>query len=138
MGRPIVAALYIGGMIMDIKTYACTDCKEPTKTFAGFMDGHDENGSPAHGILYACSNKACSNFREFDKSSIIKSVQAANQAKGMDIKTLRDRIHATHNTMGSVAVLLDTTPSQVSRWLNEHEAMPEDVYGQLMHLLSKE
>lgn len=123
-------------MSSEIK-YPCSDCKEPTKKFAGFMDGHDKNDNPTHGILYTCDNKSCEHFKNFDDSDKKAATIAENLKNGVDAKILKNKLHTSHNTYGSVANILGVGPAQISKWMNEHEPIPKNVYDKLMHLLSK-
>lgn len=121
---------------MNIKA-KCVKCQEPTKRIAGVWDG--KNGS--HGALYACSNNECE-IRAFEKileeeaRKRVSDVQAENDRNNIAPKTIRALYRTRGLTLGGAAKLFGMKPSKLSGYINEREAVPVEVYIDILQKIN--
>ena len=121
---------------MNIKA-KCVKCQEPTKRIVGVWDG--KNGS--HVALYACSNDECE-IRAFEKileeeaRKRVSDVQAENDRNNIAPKTIRAIYRARGLTLIDAARLFGMTPSKLSGYINEREAVPVEVYIDILQKIN--
>lgn len=101
------------------------------------MDG--KNGS--HGALYACSNDKCE-IRAFEKileeeaRKRVSDVQAENDRNNIAPKTIRALYMTRGLTLGDAAKLFGMTPSKLNGYINEREAVPIEVYIDILQKIN--
>lgn len=121
---------------MNIKA-KCVKCQEPTKRIVGVWDG--KNGS--HVALYACGNDECE-IRAFEKifeeeaRKRVSDVQAENDRNNIAPKTIRAIYRARGLTLIDAARLFGMTPSKLSGYINEREAVPVEVYIDILQKIN--
>lgn len=118
---------------MNIKA-KCVKCQEPTKRIVGVWDG--KNGS--HVALYTCSNDECE-IRALEKifeEEARNDVQAENDRNNIAPKTIRALYMTRGLTLGDAAKLLGMTPSKLNGYINEREAVPIEVYIDILQKIN--
>ena len=121
---------------MNIKA-KCVKCQEPTKRIAGVWDGR--NGS--HGVLYTCSNNECEiraleKIFEEEARKQVSDVQAENDRNNIAPKTIRALYMARGLTLEDAARLFGMTPRKLNGYINEREAVPIEVYIDILQKIN--
>lgn len=115
----------------------CVKCQEPTKRIVGVWDGR--NGS--HGALCACSNDECEiraleKILEEEARKRVSDVQAENDRNNIVPKTIRALYRARGLTLGDAAKLFGMKPSKLNGYINEREAVPVEVYIDILQKIN--
>lgn len=121
---------------MNIKA-KCAKCQEPTKRIVGVWDGR--NGS--HGALYACNNDECEiraleKILEEEARKRVSDVQAENDRNNIAPKTIKTLYMMKGLTLGDAAKLFGMQPSKLSGYINEREAVPIEVYLDILQKIN--
>lgn len=121
---------------MNIKE-KCVKCQEPTKRIVGVWDG--KNGS--HGVLYKCSNDECEiraleKIFEEEARKRVSDVQAENDRNNIVPKTIRALYRTRGLTLGDAAKLFGMKPSKLNGYINEREAVPVEVYIDILQKIN--
>ena len=121
---------------MDCINRKCDTCTEITKHVVGFRDG--ENGT--HGCIYDCKNQLCEVKIMVDatKSKDIQDriqVQQTNGKNAVFMGVLRHKRNDRGILVFDVANHLGISNSLYSRYENEKEAMPKELYDKAIQFV---
>ena len=91
--------------------------------------------------MYTCSNDECAiraleKFLEEEAQKRVGDVQAENDRNNIAPKTIKTLYMMKGFTLGDAAKLFGMTPSKLSRYINEREAVPAEVYLDILQKIN--
>lgn len=125
----------------------CENCKNKSKQFVGFWDGYDENNNFVGGPAFRCDSTGCDAYDQAMNAlidDVSKSadrrleVRKYNEQNGVDIQLMADAIRENELLLGDAADMLGISVVLISRYRNEQEPMPKDLYDALMKQLYRD
>ena len=91
--------------------------------------------------MYTCSNDECAiraleKFLEEEAQKRVGDVQAENDRNNIAPKTVKTLYMMKGLTLGDAAKLFGMTPSKLSGYINEREAVPVEVYIDILQKIN--